>query len=74
MDTVSFHYWIAPEDIALAQALLAGFEGLACLRVDRRDTGEVTFWAAPQQLEDFRVFLADLVDWVRIHPRVAAAS
>ena len=74
MDTVALRYYIRSDEIGLAQALLAGFEGLACLRVDRRDTGEVTFWVPPEQMEDFRTFALDLVNWVHIRPRILAAS
>lgn len=69
MDTISRHFWIAPEDIALAQGLLAGFEGLACLRVARRNTGEVTFWIPPGREDDFDVFVTDLAHWVEIRER-----
>jgi len=74
MDTISLHYWITPEEIGLAQAFLTGFEGMACLRVDRRDTGEITFWVPPRQMEDFRIFVDDLVNWVHIRPRVLPAT
>ncbi len=69
MDTTSRHFWIRPQDIALAQGLLAGHEGLACLRVARRDTGEVTFWVPPGRDEDFEIFVADLARWVQIRER-----
>jgi Domain of unknown function (DUF4911) len=68
-DTISICAWIKPAHIALAQALLAGFEGMGILRVNEANTGAVTFWVPPSQLEDFNEFLDDLPNWVEIKRR-----
>lgn len=70
MDSIHRHFYINPRDIALAQGLLAGHEGLACLRVARRDTGEVTFWVSPGQEEDFQTFVDDLARRIEIRERM----